>query len=525
MKNNRTSYVIKNLIIGVFGQIFSQVLSFTSRTVFLYYLGVTYLGVSGLFSNIFSILSIAELGIGSAIIFSLYKPLAENDYKKISALMNLYSKAYTIVGLIIFAAGLSLTPFLDYIVKERSLIKDFSLIYLLYLLNTVITYFFSYKRALFNADQKNYVNVLNENLFSLLMKISQILVLIIARNFILFILIQIAFTFMANYSIYIKADKLYSYLKLNKKLKLSKDELSMIKKSISALFLLKIGAVVVNSTDNLLISSFLGIKWVGVYSNYYLIISLIQAFISQVHNSITSSIGNLINKECKEKSLDVFNKLLFLNFLIYGFTCIGLFNLLNPFIKLWIGDKFLLSDAVVFLIVLNFFIMGMRRVLWVYNNALGLFYQFRYMPFIEVIINLIMSILLLKKFGIAGIFLGTIISTLATYFIAEPYILYTQYFKKNLMNYFKRYFTYSGILVFTAITSYTITSSINSNSWSGFVFKFLSTIISVLVFFIFFFYRTNDFKYFLNILIGILKRIKIRFLKSNKHYIHNKNRE
>ena len=338
---SRTNAVFKNLTIGIAGQLFNLILGFVSRTVFIQQLGVVYLGVSGLFSNIFSILSLVELGIGSAIIFSLYKPIAEKDEIKIRTLMNLYAKLYRTIGVTIFILGLSLLPFLKFLIKDQTDITNLSLIFLLYLFDTVISYFFSYKRSLFNADQKAYINIINDNIYLFLSKIIQISVLIITQSFIVFLLIQILFNFLSNLSISIKAKKSYPYIKSKSRDKLSSEEFKSIKKNIVSIFLLKAGGVVVNGTDNILISSFIGIVWVGIYSNYLLLIGIIQTLINQIFTPMTASIGNLINSKSKERSLEVFYRVYFLNFLIYGFCSICLFILLNPFIKLWIGEEFL----------------------------------------------------------------------------------------------------------------------------------------------------------------------------------------
>ncbi len=504
-KLSRKKAVFKNLIVGIAGQLFNQILGFISRTVFIQQLGVVYLGINGLFSNIFSILSLVELGVGSAIIFSLYKPLAEKDESKIEALMSLYSKAYNIIGTVILTLGITLIPFLKYIIKDQPNIPHFILIYFLYLLNTVSSYFFAYKRSLFNADQKNYINVINNNVFTLITKILQIIILIFTKNFLLYLLVQIICTFFSNLDITIRANINYPYIKNKTGVKLPVEDLKNIKKNIVSLFLLRIGSVVVSGTDNLLISSFVGLRWVGIYSNYVMLISIIQAFITQIFNSITASVGNLVNSESKEKSIDIFYKIFFINFIIYSFSCISLFVLLNPFIRLWIGKEFLLPTGVVLLIVFNIYLMGIRNVLWIFNNTLGFFYFFRYMPFIEATINLGVSIILLKSLGIVGVFLGTLTSTVTTYIFAEPYILYKNYFKVSLSTYFVKYFNYMTVLVVTGYIVWYLTSLINNSNWIGFFLKAIITCILICLIFLIVFYRTKEFKYFISLIKNISK--------------------
>lgn len=499
LKESRTKSVLKNSIIGIAGHLINQLLGFISRTVFIQQLGAVYLGINGLFTNIFSILSLVELGIGSAIVFSLYKPLAEKNRVKIEALMTLYSKAYNIIGLVIFILGLSLIPLLKFFIKDQPDIQHLYFIYILFLLNTVISYFFAYKRSIFNADQKNYINIINNNIFNFIAKVVQIVILITTQNFLLFLLVQIICTFLSNIDIAIRANKHYPFLKKKTGAKLPTEDLKEIKKNVFALFLLRIGAVVVNSTDNLLISSFIGIVWVGIYSNYLMLTSMIQGFINQIFTSITASVGNLISLESKGKSLDIFYKLFFLNFIIYGFSCTSLFILLNPFIQLWIGKEYLLSTEVVFLLVLNLYLMGIRNVLWVFNNSIGLFYHFRYLPFIEVTINLVVSILLIKKLGISGVFLGTLVSTVITYLIAEPYVLFKYYFKVPLTKYFIKYFSYMGLLFVLGGLIWKISLLLNDNNWIDFLIKTMITVLLICLSYLIVFYKTDEFKYFITL--------------------------
>ncbi len=508
LKISRTSAVVKNITAGIVGQIFNQLLGFVSRTIFIQLLGVVYLGINGLFSNIFSVLSLVELGIGSAIVFSLYKPLAEKDEYKIEALMTLYARAYKVIGFVIFFLGALFIPFLDCIIKDKPDIPDFKFIYVLFLINAVITYFFSYSRSIFYADQKNYINVLNINIFSFLTKFLQIGVLILTNSFIHYLMIQILATLLSNLDITRRAKKAYPYLKNRTGAKLSIEDLKLIKKNMSALFLLRIGSIVVNATDNLLISSFFGVVWVGVYSNYLMLISFVQGFIAQFFTPITASVGNLVNSEGKEKEIDVFLKLFFVNFIIYGFCCICLFVLMNPFITLWIGEQFLLPDAVVFVIVLNVYLMGIRNVLWVYTNALGLFYHFRFIPFFEVVINLAFSLFLLKEFGIIGVFLGATISTVTTYLVAEPYVLFKGYFKLPLKMFFERYVLYFSSTLIVGGIAWFLSALVNDALWTGFFIKLLMTVITVCTMFLVFFYKTNEFQYFTQLLNTLYAKIR-----------------
>jgi O-antigen/teichoic acid export membrane protein len=496
MSNNRTKAVLKNSIVGILGQLITKLLGFISRTIFIQQLGIVYLGLNGLFSNILSILSLAELGIGSAIIFSLYKPLAEKNEILIKSLMDFYAKIYKIIGLVIFGLGISIMPLIDFFIKEKPDISNLYLIYILFLINTVLSYFFAHNRSIFSADQKNYINVIYDNIFNLIMVILQIIILLLTSNFILYLIIQIICIFLSNVFISLKANKRYPYIKSGMKYKIPKPYFKEIKKNIYSMFMLKTGAVVVNGTDNLLISSYVGIASVGVYSNYIMIISILQSIITQIFTSVTASVGNLVSLESKEKSLDVFNRIFYMNFLIYGFVCINLFIFLNPFINLWIGNEYTFSKEVVFIIVLNIYLMGIRRSLWVYTNALGLFYNFRFIPFIEASVNLISSILLINILGITGVFIGTTLSTLSTYFFFEPYVLFKKHFNTKLYNYFTKYFMYLFSTLIAGTIVYTVTYFAEVDTWLGIFFVFILSTIIILATLILFTFRSKEFKYF-----------------------------
>ena len=491
---------IKNISVGICGQIITQIINFINRTVFIYYLGSEYLGVNGLFTNILSILSLAELGIGNAIIYSMYKPIANNDKEKIKCLMNLYSNTYKIIGIVIGIIGFLLTFSLDYIIKDKPNIPNLYIIYWLFLLNSISTYFFAYKKSIITAHQKDYVCIINDQKYNIIRNILQILSLILVKNYIVFLIIQVAITWISNISISKKANNMYPYIKEKTKLNLEKEEKNNILKNIFALFTQRIGSVVVNSTDNLLISSFIGIYEVGIASNYYMIVNMLNSFILPVFNGITASLGNLNTENDNDKEYDIYNKIWFLNFWIIGICSITLYILINPFISIWIGKEYLLDNFIVFIFVVNFYIYGMRRTNITYINTKGLFWYERYKPIFEAIINIVFSIILLKKYGIVGVFLGTLVSTLTTSFWIEPYIIYKYGFKKDIKKYILQYIMYLIVVVFTGKLNIYICSFISNNSMLLIFLKgVLSLIISNLIFTIVF-CKNENLKYFYSII-------------------------
>lgn len=509
LQNSRTINSFKNAVVGLIGQIFLYLISFICRTVFIYQLGVTYLGVSGLFSNILSILSLAELGVGSAITFSLYKPLAERDLFKVKALMGLYARAYRLIGCVVATVGLLLVPFLDYLIKDKPDIPELTVIYLLYVANTVFSYFFIYKSSIIIADQKNYIYTLNQILFSFIQYGTQIIILLAYKNFLGYLTVQVVCTVLANISISLKANKLYPYINGKISEKLDPESRKDIFKKIRAMMFHRIGSVVVLGTDNLLISAFIGVYWVGIYSNYVMLIGIVKNVIRQIFTSITASIGNLNVLETKEKSFEAFNTLYLLNFWIYSFCSIQLFILLNPFIKLWIGESYTLNSNLVMLIILNFYISGMRQNVQAFKDSIGLFWNDRHRPIVESVINLIASLILLKYFGIAGVFLGTLISTVTTCLWQEPYILYKHRFQMPLFHYFRKYIIYFLITIGIIAILLPICNTINKNDWISFVKMFVISVVFSNILLVVLFFRTKEFR-------DIVKRLKYIFVVLKK---------
>ncbi|MDU3526250.1 lipopolysaccharide biosynthesis protein [Clostridium sp.] len=497
---------IRNTVFAMGSQVINIVLNFVSRTIFIWVLGSNYLGINGLFSNILSMLSLAELGIGNAIVYHMYKPLANKDNERLKSLMQLYKKAYIIIGVTVVFIGLSILPFFDYIIKDKPNITDLKLIYILFLINSACSYFFIYKSSLINADQKNYIITIKQQKYAFIQVILQIIFLILTKNYIIYLIVQIICTFLLNFSLSRKADELYPFLKSKKIESLDKKSKKEIFKHVMAMMSHKIGGAVVNGTDNILISSFVGIYWVGLYSNYILITSTINRVINQIFSSITSSVGNLNAIESKEKSYKIYKRLFFMNFWLYGFSSVCLLILMNPFIELWIGNEFILDKKVILVLIINFYISGMRQTTITFNTTLGLFWNDRFKPWAEAAINLFFSILLANKFGLLGILLGTLISTISTSLWVDPYILYKHGFKKSPSLYAKKYFKYSLMIILTCIITYFITSLIVGNGYVNFAIKLLICLFVPNIMFIILNYRKEEYKFFLNIISSIFSR-------------------
>lgn len=505
-QNSRTVNVIRNMAGGVGGQIFSSLIQFISRTYFIMILGAEYLGVNGLFSNILSMLSLAELGIGPAIVFSMYKPIANNDELHIAKLMNFYKLAYRIVAIVVAVIGVSLIPFLDFFIKDSSGIENLRIIYCLILANTVTSYFYAYKGSIFNADQKSYIVVLIRNIFSVIHGVLQIIILLATHNYLLYIAIGIVTNFTGNFIQAKYADKKYPFLVKYKKEKIDKTERQSIFKRVQGMVMHKIGGFVLNSTSNMIISKFIGLLAVGIYSNYVMIINLVKTYVSFFSRAMSSSVGNLIAKETKEKSHDVFNAIFLLYFWIYAICFVAFWTIFTPFIELWIGPQFLLGSYTLFLVIFNFFCSGLQECINTFTNATGLFWETRHKPIFECIINLSVSIVLAQKIGLPGVFMGALASFICTFWI-NPIVVFKKQFNRSSFPYFIRFFVYTALAVLVALGTEALCSMISTDATIlNIAFRVIACVIIPNAVFIAIFGWTKEFKYCFGLFKNIIKR-------------------
>lgn len=491
----RLKNTLNNIAFGLGGTLITTLLGFISRTVFINTLGVTYLGVNGLMISVLSMLSLAELGVGTAITFSLYKPLAEKDTEKVNALMAFYKKFYRIIGLIIFALGLLFMLFLKYIVKDAHGISNLYLIYFIFLVDTSYTYFFSYKRTLITADQKAYLLVPFTTGFYSLMIGARIAVLILFQNYIIYLLIQLIVGLAENILINRYIDRKYTFLKDKSEQRIPKSEMVVITKNVKAMFLHKLGDYAVNGTDNIIISAFVSVTVVGLYSNYLLVITAVNTFLLLIFDSATASFGNLIAQETRGKSLEVFKVFNFLGFWIFGWATVCFYNLLNPFISLWIGNSYLIEQAIINIVLLNYYLVGMRVPLGVVKTAAGVYAQDRYVPLIQAAVNLTFSIILVQYWGLAGVFAGTVISSVAVVCWYRPLVVYKHVFQTSVKQYFIHYFCYALVVVINILlTDYICSYFLAEYSIINFILRSVICLIIPNLVVIALFFRAKEFK-------------------------------
>jgi O-antigen/teichoic acid export membrane protein len=516
---------LKNMTFGLFGQVIISFAGFIVRTVFIKILGIEYLGLNGLFTSILVMLSVANLGFDSAIIYSLYKPLADKDHRKIQALMNLYKNAYRIVGIVVLVIGLLIVPFLPLIIGREIEIENIYTIYLLFLLNSVLSYFVIYKKSIIIADQKKYIISKIHTFLTLILNLVQIIQLVIVGDYLLYLIIQIILNFGENVFVALKANRLYPFLKEKNHAKLSNEERKRFFENLYALMLYKLSGVVISGTDNIIISVFLGVHFVGLYSNYLLILGTVVMILSFIFSSLTASVGNLIVSEDVEKKYLIYRVINFSNFWIYGMCSVCLWALINPFISLWIGKEYLLSNFEVLAIIINFYTGGMQSASSIYRETTGLFKIGKYRPVFAAIINVGVSILLAMHIGLAGVLFGTIISRLCTYFWYDPYLIFKYVFKKSIRIYFVRYAKYSTlVIVCSVITKYMVNKLYFESIFIFFLHCLTGLFISNLFFYMVF-KKTEEFMYLVEVFkVLINKKPPITlFNKTHKQVFYDKN--
>lgn len=494
---SRIANASKNIRFGYLGILLTLILQFISRTIFIQTIGITYLGVNGLFTNVLSILSFTELGIGTAMNYSLYKPVAENNREKIKSLMYLYKNAYHLIAVIVAVIGLALVPFLSNIIKDPGTISQHELVvfYLIYLFNTVSSYLVSYKYSLVNAEQKNYIQSNIRTITMTVITTCQIIILLVYRNYLFYLIIAAVVELIQKIFVTRYFNIHYPYLLEKNVEKLSVGEMNAIRKNIKALIFHKIGEISVYQTDNLLISFFINVTTVGLVSNYTLIITSITSFISIIFNSTLSGFGNFIATESIEKQYALFKVYRFVGFWLYGFASIALVILLGPFIQVWVGQDMVISNLVLYLIIIDYYIKGHRVVVNNFKTAAGVFDADKYVAILQAIVNLVVSIILVRAIGLPGIYVGTVVQGLIST-MTKPIIIYRKIFNKTGIEYYIDSLIYLGILIIPLIILEILKSIIFEQVTINrfFIMLFAVTIIPNFIFIILF-RKREEFKY------------------------------
>lgn len=474
-KMSRTQNSVRNIVYNLLNVILTLTLMFGVRTIFIRTLGVQYLGLNGVFQNIFQFLSLAELGIGSAIVFRLYEPLNKGNERRIASLMMFFKQAYRVISIIIVIMGLVLLPFLGAIIGDQADNINIYLVFAIYLAQTLSSYlFFAYKTTLLQADQREYIISKYSNYVILGSSLAEVLILYFYQSFIGYLLVVVASNILKNFLVSRRVDKDYPYTsKYSDRIDI--EELKDMFKDFFAAFLYRIDNVILSSTDNLVLTYFIGLSTVGFYSNYTLLGSSVKRFLSPILSSIRASLGSFIAQKGNEESYRIFQVINLMTIILYGGASIGLFILSNKFVTVWIGEDFVLSTSFVLFFSLEFYLKGMQLFLAQIRNAMGLFQQLKYRPLMSIIINLVLSIVLVQFLGLIGVLLGTISAGVLTNMIFDPIVIHTYGFHYKTSTYFLKNAYYFFLMILAGFLSYILTLAVEA-SILGLFYSFVVTL-------------------------------------------------
>ena len=507
---------MRNTIFGMAGLFCSLVVTFATKSVFVRLLGAEYNGVNGLFSNILQVLNLAELGFATSVAYALYKPLKDGDERTTAALMNFFAKIYRIIAVVVTAVGCCCIPFLQYLIAEDISELSFSLnelrgYFAMYLASTVCSYLLAYKRTIITADQNNYLVTNVDNICNIMLNVVQIVLLLIYKNFYAYLATMIAKTIINNLILHLIAGKRYPYLHVYRKEKLAKTEKSAIFKNVRAAFLHRIGNVAIFSTTSIIISAFVSLIDAGKYSNYLMIVTNVNNFINIVFTSVTASIGNLCVDESEDRQYAVFKKVQYLALFSGVFSYICFVALFNPFITIWVGEDMVMSMWVVFAISLNAMVGYLRKAVNTFKDAKGMFRNDWYKPLLEAAVGIGLAIGLSYVWGTFGVVMGYTLATICIAVPVENWVLFKQGIHKPLTRQAITLIVTTLFAFAMGAVAYFVGTFIPAGTgWSG-VGWFVVRIVFVVVFaagvFILATCRTEEFKYYKNLAMTIIKKI------------------
>jgi O-antigen/teichoic acid export membrane protein len=466
-----------------------------TRTFFIKILGVSILGVNALFVNIITLLSLSELGIGTAVGYRLYSAIASEDKYEIAKWMNFYKKTYRIIATIILIIGLVITPFIHFLAKVNLCGIEFY--FLLYVFNSAVSYLLSYKQILLNVNQQGYIRIYTRAIYIICLNLFQIVLLYFFSSFALYIACQIVFTIFENLTLALLVNKKHPYILSDNHYSLDPKEKAVFRKDVLSLMSNRIGLQIITASDSIIISTFVGIRFLGMYSNYSLIIMAITNFIIQITQSISASVGNLIATESNRKNMSVFFVIQFSVFWISSLAILLVAVLINPFIEIWIGRAYLLPNSFLMLMLVNFYIIVTRNVVVLFKDAKGLFYRDRYRTLITAAVNLPLSIALSRIFGLTGVILGTTLSMFAITVWYEPVILFKYGFFENSSMYFIRLACHSIFIIFNYLICFGLFNIINMHVSIITLIIRASIVIIVNIGLVLLFFRNSDEFYYL----------------------------
>lgn len=506
MKGGRTKNAVRNIGWGVVEKIIALLLPFFTRTVLIKTLGSEYLGLNSLFTSILQVLSITELGFGSAIVFSMYEPVARDDKALICALLKVYKKVYHVVGSVILIAGLCVLPFINHFISgDIPPGINIYVLYLIYLFNTVVSYFlFAYKTALFSAYQRNDLASKRTTFVSLTGNILMIVSLLIFRNYYVYVIFVPLSTIVTNIINAVLANKMFPDIKcmgtISNKMK------SDMKKRIIGLISYKIYSVILSSVDTIVISAFLGLKILAIYNNYYYVQTAIIGFLSIIMASITAGIGNKMVTNSREDNYLDFQKVTFINAWISSWCSVCLVCLYQHFMTWWVGEDLTFSIHTMILMVVYFFFPRVSTVTFTYREAAGLWWEDRFRPIIATMVNLALNIYLVKKIGVDGVIISTIVCTIFINIPWGSYVLFKNYFRIKPWKYYLKLICYTLATICVALVSWLICSLLPNSGFAALLFKGVICAVIPNIMFLIIYCRTKEYKEAKEIFFGIFSK-------------------
>lgn len=504
MADSRTKNALRNIAFGSVNRVVTLVLPFVTRTIILYLLGASFLGIGTLFSSILSFLSLTELGLSSAIVYSMYKPIAQNDNGTVGALLNFYRKLYRMIGCIILALGTALLPFVPFLMKgDAPSGINVYILYYLYLINSVISYFFAgYRQSLLTAHQRSDITNNIMTVVNLGVQVGQILALYLTRNFYVYALVPICGTLATNLINSIITKRKYPEIVCVGKI--SEETKKEIMKKISGLFGTKLNSIVVHSSDTIVISAFLGLTITAQYGNYYYIMNAVAGFITVFFSSLIAGVGNKLVTDSPEAGFELFQNLSFINAWMVGFCCSCFLCLYEPFMKIWVGEDLQLGIVFVLLMVCYFFIYEIQRTILAFKDAAGLWHKDKLRPYISMIVNVVSNVVLIQFIGIYGI----VLSTITAFLISLPwanYVLFKHLFHKSAMKNLLNVAKYFLVSVVAGGATY-LACTIFGDGIPALLGRFAMCCIIPNIIFALCFFRTKEFSYMLKKIKNIIKR-------------------
>ena len=501
----RTEKSLRNFIFAVASQVITVALSFITRTCLIYCLGIEAVSINGLFTEVITALSLAELGVGSAIVYNLYKPLAEGDHQKVSQLMNLFRKAYRIIALATLVIGISLTPWLQFFIRDLSYdISYIRVIYLMFVFQSVVSYLFSYKLALLEADQNSYIVTKISTIFRIIGTILILIILVTTKKYIFFLGANILLVILTNAYASHVVDKKYPYI--NKNERLPKEERTQIFGNIRNIFVKQFAGRVVDSTDNILISTLVSTLLVGYYSNYLVVIGVFKQLADKMMAAATASMGNLYVTERTENKIETLNRLTFIFYVFASVASVGTFACVQPFIKLWLGDNYLLDYSVVTILCLLLVTEITYQPLSTAMHLSGFFEIGRNISFVSAVINLAVSIVLGMKIGLIGIFIGTM-CTYTIEIIAKVHYLFKLYFKENSIQYVSFWIRMFFVYFVEIIIIYFINLHLHFSALPAFIFNGFAAVLLTFAIITLVFGRSDAYIYLKQLILRYVKKV------------------